>query len=218
MLKSLYPHVDWSVVRIVGCDMDGTLYDEAEFISQVYGDIADLLASRGHVEPGILYGWMFQRWVEKGSSYQHIFHEAAVEASIPCDEIPDIVSCCLDLFRSYRPSLTLPSRTKVILANLIQSYTLFLVSDGSAELQQRKFDALKLSRWFDPANVGIAGYYGHEFCKPSLKIIDEIGVLSAPHIPHQIVYFGDRAVDAEFAANAGFQFARVACMHLVKPG
>ena len=217
MLKSLYPSVDWDVVRVAGCDMDGTLYDEAEFIFQVYGDIADQLATKGDVEPEILHRWMFQRWLEKGSSYQHIFHEAAIEASIACDEIANTVSLCLELFRSYRPSLTLPSRTKLILAKLIESYPLFLVSDGSAKLQQRKFDALKLGRWFDPANVGISGYHGHEFCKPSLKITGKIGALNTPYMPHQIVYFGDRAVDAEFAANAGFQFVRVACMQMVKP-
>ncbi len=216
MLKSLYPQIDWDVVRIVGFDMDGTLYDEADFISQVYRDIAKLLASITYGKVEIIHAWMVRRWLEKGSSYPYIFSEAAAEAGIPESEVEKTVDLCLEIFRSYQPVLDLAPRVKSILDTLSVSYSLFLVSDGSAKLQQRKFDALKLSRWFDSMNVGISGHYGAEFCKPSTKIINEIRVLKTSCLPHQILFFGDRQVDAEFAVNAGFQFVKVASMYPVK--
>jgi len=215
MLKFLYPRIDWDAVRIVGCDMDGTLYDEADFISQVYRDIANLLAATGHAEPESLHTWMVQRWLEKGSSYPHIFYEATTKAGTPREEITKTVDLCLEVFRNYKPVLTLAPRAKIILDALRLSYPLFLVSDGSARLQQRKFDALELGRWFDSVNVGISGYHGPEFCKPGIKIINKINILEKSCLPHQILFFGDRAVDAEFAANAGFQFVQVASMYPV---
>jgi phosphoglycolate phosphatase-like HAD superfamily hydrolase len=215
MLKSLYPRVDWDTVRIVGCDMDGTLYDEADFIAQVYRAIANLLAATGDAKAEILHAWMVQRWLEKGSSYPHIFYEATTEAGTPREDVAKTVVLCLELFRNYQPVLTLGPRVKIILDALCVKYPLFLVSDGSARLQQRKFDALELGRWFDSVNVGISGYHGPEFSKPSIKIINKIKVLEKPCLPQQILFFGDRPVDAEFAANAGFQFVQVACMHPV---
>jgi putative hydrolase of the HAD superfamily len=195
--------------------MDGTLYDEADFISQVYCDIAKLLAETGYAEPEILHTWMIKRWLEKGSSYPHIFYEATTQAGTPREEVAKTVDLCLELFRNFQPVLTLAPRIKTILDELHESYPLFLISDGSARLQQRKFDALELGRWFYSVNVGISGYHGPEFCKPSIKIINKINALKTPYLPHQILFFGDRAVDAEFAANAGFQFVQVASMHTV---
>ena len=217
MLKSLYPRVDWDAVHIVGCDMDGTLYDEADFISQVYRAITKLLVATGDAEAKaeILHTWMVQRWLEKGSSYPHIFYEAAYEAGTPREDVAKTVALCLELFRNYQPVLTLGPRVKTILDALCVNYPLFLVSDGSARLQQRKFDALELGRWFDAVNVGISGYYGPDFSKPSIRIINKIKILDKPYTPQQILFFGDRTVDAEFAANAGFQFVQVACMHPV---
>ncbi len=215
MLKSLYPQIDWDVVRIVGCDMDGTLYDEADFIAQVYHGIANLLAETSHQKVEIIHAWMVQRWLQKGSSYPYIFYEAATRAGVSKREVEKKVDLCLEFFRNYQPVLALGSRVKTILDVLSVSYPLFLVSDGAATLQKRKFEALQLSRWFDLINVGISGSYGPEFCKPSIKIINKIGIFNKPYLPHQILFFGDRRVDAEFAANAGFQFLRVASMHPV---
>jgi FMN phosphatase YigB (HAD superfamily) len=213
MLKYLYPRVDWETVRIAGCDMDGTLYDEADFISQVYSTIANMLSATDNAKAEVLHSWMFERWLEKGSSYPHIFYEATIEAGIPREDVAKTVVLCLELFRNYQPVLTLSPRVKAILEALRARYPLFLISDGSARLQQRKFDALGLVHWFDSVNVGISGYHGPDFCKPSMKIINKISVLEAPSLPQQVLFFGDRAVDAEFAANAGFQFVQVACMH-----
>ena len=74
MLKSLFPRINWDAVRIVGFDMDGTLYDEADFISQVYCDIAKLLAETGHAEPEILHTWMMP--------FEEIRHSGASASSL----------------------------------------------------------------------------------------------------------------------------------------
>ena len=39
MLSALYPNINWSEIDCIGLDLDGTLYDEYEFIKQVYYSI-----------------------------------------------------------------------------------------------------------------------------------------------------------------------------------
>lgn len=216
MLKSLYPQIDWDTIRIVGYDMDGTLYDEAEFIYQVYRHIAGLITSNDATKCGPLHDWMFRRWLEKGSSYQNIFREAVERSETFPMEISTVITRCLKIFRNHKPTISLTPRAKAILDLMYMRYPLFLVSDGTARLQQTKFDALGLSCWFEKHNVALTGYYGPEYCKPKLRILKKIKILNYKYQPHQVVYFGDRQIDEEFANNAGFQFLRVSALHPVQ--
>lgn len=218
MLKSLYPRVDWGSVRIVGCDMDGTLYDEADFIAQVYRPIADILASVARVDPKGLYSWMFLRWLEKGSCYPKIFSEAIAGCGLSGNDADKVVARCLQVFRNHEPQLSLAPRVQAILDALQTEHPMFLISDGSAGLQKRKFESLGLAHWFAPSDVGISGCYGPEFCKPDTRILGKVKVLEAVCAPSQVLFFGDRGVDAQFASNAGFQFVHVACMHPIIEG
>jgi FMN phosphatase YigB (HAD superfamily) len=212
MLRSLYPDVDWDAVRIVGLDLDGTLYDEADFIAQVYEPIAAILSDATGVERESLYPRLLRRWLEKGSSYDRIFREALDDAGVGEAVARDAVAKCVDAFRSFSPSLTLPTRARTILDALYEMFPLFLVSDGSAGLQQRKFEALGLQRWFEPRNVAISGRHGAEYCKPGIRMLSEIALLRGAESFAHVVYFGDRDIDAQFAEQAGFQFVQVACM------
>jgi FMN phosphatase YigB (HAD superfamily) len=213
MLKSLYPGVDWDRVRVVGIDMDGTLYDEAEFIAQVYRPIAAIIArfTGSAAEP--IHAALLRRWLEKGSSYNRIFDEALAAGGVLDLAAQHAIDECLAAFRGFTPSLTLPARVPVILDAMIEKYPLFLVSDGSAALQQRKFAALGLGRWFEPANVGFSATHGAGYDKPDTRILRGIRVLHEASAPADVVFFGDREVDARFAASAGFDFVRVQCMH-----
>ena len=218
MLSSLYPSVNWDSVRVVGCDMDGTLYDEADFIAQVYSPIAEILSNAACVDFNRLYSWMFLRWLEKGSSYSKIFSEAVEGTGLGRNKADTAIARCLRVFRNYEPRLSLTPRVKAILDVLKGEYSLFLISDGSAELQKRKFESLGLGHWFPWPDVGISGLYGDEFCKPNTGILRKIEVIETVCSPHQVLFFGDRAVDAKFASNAGFQFAHVSCMRSIVEG
>jgi FMN phosphatase YigB (HAD superfamily) len=213
MLKSLYPRVDWDRVRVVGFDMDGTLYDEAEFIAQVYRPIAAIIARSAGSPVESIHAALLRRWLEKGSSYNRIFDEALAARGVLDLAAQRAIDECLAAFRGFTPSLTLPARVQAILDAMIEKYPLFLVSDGSPGLQQRKFAALGLSRWFEAVNVGFCANLGAGFDKPDTRILGEIRVLREGSAPADVVFFGDRAIDARFAANAGFHFVRVQCMH-----
>lgn len=212
MLRSLYPRVDWDAVHIIGFDMDGTLYDEAEFIAQVYRPIAGVLAAATGEDRDTMYARLMRRWLEKGSSYNRIFGEALEGAGLAESVVRETVAKCLAEFRAFSPELGLPARVRTILDAVKEMFPLFLVSDGSAGLQQRKFDSLGLQRWFDPANIAISGRYGADYCKPGIRMVEQIALLRDRAAAAGVLFFGDRDIDAQFAATAGFQFVQVACM------
>ena len=212
MLKSLYPEIDWSGIEIIGLDMDGTLYDERDFIFQVYHPIANMLSSAGSRSSEQIHSWMFERWKEKGSSYNHIFDEVLSFDNVGSDIKSKLVSDCLRIFHNFSPNLFLSAAVKTVLDVMHRDFSLFLVSDGSNELQMRKFESLNLGRWITSSNVGISGKYGANFYKPAIKILEKIEILKYADYAGRVVYFGDRDVDAIFSDNAGFEFVRVNCM------
>lgn len=213
MLKSLFPDIDWPRVRVVGFDMDGTLYDEAEFIWQCYLPISEYLAQA--IPDWSAYGIrvrMYQRWLEKGSSYNRIFSEVVSDAGFPADKQDELSLSCVDIFRRFKPDLRLPIRVRALLDAFRQQFPIFLVSDGSAELQLAKFRSLGLSEWFADDNVAISGVFGHGFQKPAVAILEKVKVLKSIGDNSAVVYFGDRDVDRMFCEAAGFQHVRVSCM------
>lgn len=213
MLKSLYPKVDWDKVEVIGFDLDGTLYDEFNFIQQVYESIAEFLSAVLFVDQRVILAKMLERWLEKGSSYNRIFDEA-IEFYQP-DHIQkkEWIQQCLKIYREFSPELILPNRSKYLLNFCKDRYSLFLVTDGAFELQQRKFKALQLQHWFEPNNVGYTGKLGSDSYKPATIIIDHIDVLKKERANSSVVFFGDRLIDEEFAARAGFQFVKTKCLY-----
>ena len=216
MLKSLFPKIDWEEIVVVGFDLDGTLYDEFDFISQVYRPISRKLASASGADENEVYKKLLQRWLEKGSSYNRIFSEALLDSGKDDALVNQVIDECVSLFRNFKPILSLNARTKVLLNAMASRYRLFLVTDGSCALQRAKFDALGLAQWFTPENIVISGCAGRDFEKPSTDILGKIGVLEDGSLRAKTVFFGDREVDRLFAEASGFQYVHVENMHNVR--
>ena len=190
--------------------MDGTLYDEAIFISQCYVPISQCLAAAGCGDAEAIRRRMFLRWLERGSSYTRIFMEIIDGAHIA--DGTELERQCVELFRSFIPKLALTPRVEMLLEHIAAAYPIFLLSDGSARLQRAKFDALRLDRWFKDENLAISGQYGADFQKPGVGMIGKIEIMASGIAPNNVVYFGDRDIDTEFSRAAGFQHVRVHTM------
>ena len=115
MLKSLYPEISWNDIDIIGLDMDGTLYDEIDFISEVYRPISFKLATVDKRSPEEIYSWMLSRWIEKGSSYNKIFEEVLLGVNINFEYKSKLISECLEIFRCYKPEIILSERVEAVL-------------------------------------------------------------------------------------------------------
>ena len=221
MLKFLYPDINWRTIKTIGLDMDGTLYDEYDFIAQVYQPIALKLAHGDKDNACSIYNWMLNRWKQKGSSYNHIFEEALnlYNQKMTQTKKLQLISECVQVFRNFDPNIELSNIVKSILDTMAKNFNLFLVSDGSFKLQAKKFTALKLDHWISLANAGFTGQYGTEFHKPSIKILNKIELFNQCNGKNDsiksVVYFGDRKVDEIFAQNASFYFVPVKFMCMI---
>ena len=208
MLSVLYPDIDWSHIESIGFDLDGTLYDEFEFIVQTYKKIILENNKVFRIEDQTeILEFMAERWLQKGSSYNRIFEETFNQyATRDISLRKKFIDKALNIFRTFTPDMLLLERSSTILSYLKKnSYNLFLITDGNAGLQWQKICSLGLDRIFNN-NIFFTRKFGIEYEKPSIKILKYINISSNPD---QVVYVGDREVDKLFAENAGFKFLKV---------
>lgn len=210
MLSSLFPDIPWSRIKCVGFDLDGTLYDEFDFIRQVYREI---LRQTENCFPDVsrAYAFMLKRWLEKGGAYTHIFEEVFKSHGVPhSTPEEEFVKHALNLYRNYSPDLTLTERSLFILEVLTNGFDSFLLSDGPPALQRNKFNSLGLGDIFPESRVVFTGDHGKTSYKPHPATFHDLAERSGwRYKPEEIVYFGDRDVDEAFCRNLGIQFQRV---------
>ena len=202
MKNVLFSNISWEKVKYIGFDMDGTLYDEYEFVIQPYKKISKLFFNDKQV-----FFFLSNRWLEKGSSYNKIFGEAYKNFNEKLkDSISeeDFINQCLDIYRNFEPKLKLSQRTISLLDLFKLEDEIVLISDGNQNLQKKKFYALKLDNFFKMENVIFTGINPEKYSKPKTNSLELL-----PNIIENAVFFGDRIVDEQFAKNSNMQFQKV---------
>ena len=209
MLNTLFPDIPWRQVKCVGFDLDGTLYDEFDTIQQIYREI---LKQQNHFfsDREATLSFMLNRWLEKGSSYNYIFGEAFDGFSCESARKEKFIQKSLALFRSYAPALSLAERNRYLLDVFRQRFDLFLISDGPPVLQRNKFKALDLDVFFPPEQLIFTGDHGKDYYKPRVDSFYQLAKAAEWHYSNkEILYFGDRTIDEEFARNLDIRFQKV---------
>lgn len=199
MLSPLFKNVNWNHITSVGFDMDGTLYDEFDFIKQVYSEINKQLILNDSI-----LSFMTERWLEKGSSYPLIFSEAYDKCESIFVEKEDFIKMAIDIYRNFNPKISLNDRNKKLMSYFKENFRLYLITDGNHQLQKRKFTSLGLSEYFDDEYVVFTGEYKSDYHKPNNKSLELIDINT-----DNGVFFGDRDVDKEFASSSNIKFIRV---------
>lgn len=200
-MKSLYKKINWNKISYVGFDMDGTLYDEYEFISQVYKEISKLLKPES-------MSFMKKRWLEMGSSYPFIFSEAFDKYNVGNDK-ETFIKESLNIFRNFNPKIKLNENVKRILYHCKKNYEIFLITDGNPVLQKKKYNSLGLDKFFNKNKIFFTGLDPKIYSKPK---IESLKLLSIE--PEKSVFFGDREVDKQFSKNSKMQFQEVKVMNI----
>ena len=188
-------------------DLDGTLYDEYDFIKQAYLPVSETMASKQDREK--MYEMLCRLWLIHGSS-ANIF-QMAYENLYDRSMDKRLLSDCIDSFRKTDINLKLSDRTSGIL-DLCKDVPKVIITDGNSQLQRKKIKALGLDRWFREEDIFVSGDYGKDAYKPNPYMGD---LVKKRLKTDKILYFGDRKIDEEFAENAGFAFRMVKNMIIV---
>lgn len=214
MQKFSTSNLDFEAIDIYGFDLDGTLYDEFEFVSQAYRSIAEYISMRSAKSQSVSEILLFMQsvWLEYGSSKKDLFQLSFEKFGVK-PELADIKEC-VQRYRIGEVNLVLSERAKYILDLLKRERkSLFLVTDGDSLLQRRKIEILGLRKWFPEDSIFISGDYGKEYQKPNIAILNYIEK-TIKLKEKRIAYFGDREIDKIFAEKAGFLFVYAPCMQL----
>lgn len=200
MLNVLFEQVNWQTVDHIGFDMDGTLYDEYEFIIQPYSEI-----SKKFLKPAEAFSYICNRWLEKGSSYNRIFDEAFDKFELlHAVDKDQFIADSLNVFRSFSPEIQMNARVTSILEFCKHNYQIFLVTDGNPILQKKKFQSLGLEKYFNEKQSIFTGAFANDFHKPNGRSAEMLNIDVS-----RSVFFGDRDVDRNYAGNCGMQFQQV---------
>ena len=182
-------------------DLDGTLYDEYDFIRQAYRPVSRILSDGVNTEK--MYETLCEMWLNYGSS-ANIF-QMAYEKICNGTLSDDLRKKCVNAFRNSEFELVLSQRVIDILEAL-KDKPMAIITDGDGVLQRRKYKALKLDQWIKEDYVFVSSDHGNGHYKPD----PYMGKLAKEKLnADRIVYFGDRQVDEDFAKNAGFEFRKV---------
>lgn len=201
-MKSFISKIESGSYRCIGFDLDGTLYDEFDFIQQAYLPVSQAIAENLRVDKEVVFSELCTEWLKHGSS-GNIFQ---LVISKYCKDISsELVSLCVSKFRNADFNLELSGRAIMTLDYLqTHGYEMFIVTDGNSNLQRRKIRSLNLDNWFSSDRIAVSGDYGKEFQKPCPFMISKIKKQLCE--PSEVLYVGDRQCDADFAANCGYDF------------
>lgn len=209
-MKYLTKEIDWPNISHVGFDLDGTLYDEFDFIVQAYRRVLTTWSiDNDEIGNCTILERMLLRWIEKGSSYPRIFDETLDFLQINQNKRDEYLKNALDVFRSTEPILILSQRMEIALRNFKNKHHLFLITDGQPLLQQNKITSLGLNDFFNSTDIHILGTYGSEFSKPNTEVISKLSFSLADIGKDKIVYIGDRMRDQKFAKNCDIGFCDI---------
>lgn len=189
------------MIRALIFDLDDTLYIEEDFFKSGFGAVARLLESRGVGCATELKDQLLSIHLMEGR--EGVFDKAAARLAFPRDWIPELIS----LFRSHAPTIQLAPDVAPVLARLRERYLLGCITDGWADVQRRKIDALAVTDLID--TIVIADDKGREFWKPSSVPFEDccarLGVSAG-----EAVYVGDHPErDVGGACNAGIACVRI---------
>jgi len=175
--------VEQYMIKAIIFDMDGTLYNEKEYVISGFRAVAEYLSVKYKMSFNKIFEILksdFDNGLRKKN-----FDVLVEKLHLNAEKINNLV----DIYRKHKPSISLYPDTKTILNKLKkEDLKLGLITDGWKESQENKISSLNLRDYFDL--IIITDAYGKEYWKPSEKpfklVLSKFGLK-----PNGTVYIGD---------------------------
>lgn len=188
------------MIRAVLFDLDDTLYPEIDYYRQGFAAVAEELARRGIGSAELTVATLERLHF---ADREAVLDRASDVLGFPRDWVPDL----LDRFRGCEFRLRLPPETDALLHELCPFYRLGIVTDGHAEVQERKLAALGLIGRVD--TVVICDRLGRRHWKPDPQPF-HTACRNLKVRPHEAIFVGDHPQRDIFGAiRAGLGAVRI---------
>jgi len=181
------------MIEAVSFDLDGTLYDEKDFVKSGFWAVSAYLASKYSIITDVLYNHLITEFDVglRGKNFDVLINKF--------DLIEEKVTDLVKIYRSHRPDIKLYSDAETLLVFLKEKqYKLGLITDGNTIAQRNKIQALYLPNFFN--EIIVTDELGKKYWKPSdiafKKMLHMLKV-----IPEKCVYVGDNPVKDFFPAK-----------------
>lgn len=164
-------------------DLDDTLYDERTYVNSGLKAVARYGQEKFGWDTAVSYKYMQEVLKKEGRGQIFDLWLAANGKTSR-----SLVTECVKVYRHHKPELCLDTQVESLLAKLSLNYPLYLVTDGHKIVQQKKVEALSISRFF--RKVIITHRYGIRNAKPSTYCFDIIRKMEQCEWK-DMVYIGD---------------------------
>jgi putative hydrolase of the HAD superfamily len=154
-------------IRVIVFDLDDTLYPERAFALSGFCAVAGELRRRMECpfDPAERMRELFDSG-ERRHIFDRVLEELGQNSTVATVE--ELVA----LYRSHKPRVELFSDAEAALERWAGRFRLALVSDGFAETQQNKVEALGLEGRLAP--IILTGEWGQRFWKPHPRAFEEV--------------------------------------------
>jgi putative hydrolase of the HAD superfamily len=189
------------VLQAIVFDLDDTLYPESGYVRSGFAAVGAWASGHLSVSADAAAGelWSLFKQGVRGDT----FDRWLTSRSLPETHVAAMV----EAYREHQPTIAAFPEVPALLERLGHRHRLGLLSDGHADVQRRKLDALALAPHF--ASIVFSDDLGRDAWKPSpipyRRVLAELGV-----DPADAVYVADNpAKDFAGARDAGMRSIRV---------
>lgn len=169
------------MIRAIIFDLDDTLYPEETYVVSGFRAVSGYMAQRSGLDPGSLFADL---WHEYRKSSVGVFDRLL-------QRHPQLELTVMDLVTVYRnhfPTIQLSDDVVQLLNTLRGTYGLGLISDGHLTVQQRKVEALGLSKWIE--KICLTDQWGRDYWKPHPRSFEHV-LKEFSVNPGEACYVGD---------------------------
>jgi putative hydrolase of the HAD superfamily len=193
------------MIKVVGFDLDNTLYNQQSFEFEVFEEIANLVEKEFNIDKTNYLNSLKELYFKGVKSKTFDIAMQSLNKNLPSNWEEFVKNRLLPTYRGFRAkNIFLYDEAKNFLDNLKeQNYNLALITNGNSLVQNNKLDALNLKSYFDL--ILISDDFNPPRRKPDTYMFKK--ALEYFNIkPNQMVYIGDDLVRDRASQEVGIKF------------
>jgi putative hydrolase of the HAD superfamily len=163
-------------------DLDDTLYPERDYVASGFAAVGNRVEADRGIRGFSELAWRLFEDGRRGNIFDLAFEQLDIDVT------EAVIRRAVDVYRRHTPTIALFPDAEECLARIDGHAALALISDGPAESQRRKVEALKLSRRIP--DIILTEVLGPAYRKPSALAFEAIQVKHGAS-GHACVYIAD---------------------------